>query len=83
MRRFDIVIMDYINALNGVANLKDHTIYMSKSPLSSITSYHYLHVRNKELVPLLEASLNGMIKDGTLQMIYDTSIKMHLPHEFW
>lgn len=59
----DIAIMEKYNFINRTAI----PFHQSPNPLESDKVYHYLHKKHAKLIPLIDAQISSMVKDGTIQ----------------
>jgi len=67
--RVDLVIANYYVGLNLINSLKLNNIQALQPPLVKVELYHYLHNKNKQLVPLITRSLHEMITSGRVDKI--------------
>ncbi len=67
--RVDIVINEFFNGLRTVKEMGLIDIITLDPPLDRIPVYHFVHTKNKFLVPLLEQNLREMKSDGTTARI--------------
>ena len=64
-----MAVMPRINGLHEIHREKLDTIKDLPGVLETMFLYHYLHKKNGDLVPRVEAELKKMLLDGTTQRI--------------
>lgn len=69
--RIDVGISEYLEALPSIKALKLHRIGAHFPPLALNPMYHYLHKKNKALVPFIDAVLQEMRASGRLKEILE------------
>lgn len=65
--RFDIAIGSRTSGMQMIHRLKIDDISILEPPLDSTKIYHYLHVKNKDLIESLTRVLEQMEKEGLLK----------------
>lgn len=65
--RVDIIVITRVNGLEMLRQLKIPGIVPLEPPIESYPLYHYLHKKNKHLLPEITASLQIMEKEGLVQ----------------
>lgn len=78
--KIDMVIISKISGLLMVKELNIKTIYPLSPPLSRRYVYHYLHEKNKNLVPKINKVLIGMKKSGELAELREKAIEKLFKH---
>lgn len=63
--RVDIVIDEFFNGFRTVKEMGLTDIITLDTPLERTPVYHFVHTKNRSLVPLLEQNLREMKSDGT------------------
>jgi polar amino acid transport system substrate-binding protein len=77
LNRVDIILMDKKTMLQAIKKAKlEREYYLVKNilelkTLDTLELYHYLHVKNKNLIPLLDQSIQDLVKNGTVKSIWD------------
>jgi len=69
LERIDIVIAERITGLSYVKRLNLEGIKVLNNPLSDVPLFHYLHKKNWDLIPKLDAVFKDMKKEGVLNKI--------------
>ena len=69
MGKVDLVVISRVNGLNMSRRLNIAGIKALDQPIESYPLYHYLHQKNKHLVPQLTAVLENMEKEGVIKKI--------------
>lgn len=59
-------------------NFKESKIHIIGQPLHSAPLFHYVHKKNKDLVPQLEIALQEMMKNGEIQSIRERALQEEL-----
>lgn len=67
--RVDIVIEEFFNGSRTVRKMGLKDVHVLENTLESFPVYHFLHYKNRELVPLLEKKLREFKADGTISKI--------------
>lgn len=65
--KVDIIVITRENGLDVAQRLKMPGIRALEPPIESYPLYHYLHVKNRRLVPQLTAVLQTMEKEGVIR----------------
>jgi len=73
--RIDVAITELVSGKKTIKLLKLNNIVMQKKPLSSLSLYHYIHKKNKRLIPKISRILKEMHEKGELLNYYNTFIK--------
>jgi len=73
--RLDVVITDRVNGEITLEKLGFRTISSTGPVLETLPLYHYLHKKNKKLVPKLSRVLSEMERDGVIEKITIDTIK--------
>ncbi len=73
--RIDIAISSQINGLIILKKLKLNQIHCLKPPLERLLTYHYLHEKNKKLIPKLDKILKQMVKRGEMERMREDFLK--------
>ncbi|MEH6347573.1 MAG: transporter substrate-binding domain-containing protein [Bermanella sp.] len=67
--RIDIAISARFNGLYQRSKLKLNSIQLLEPALDRHDLYHYLHMRHQKLVPIIDATIQAMVKNGELQRL--------------
>jgi len=62
--RYDIGLMNMLDGLKAMKSLGIKDIKALEPPLDSLPLYHFLHRKNKELVPLIGEKLKALKEEG-------------------
>ena len=73
--RVDIAITAKINGLVLVKKMGVESIHPLSPPLSRMMVYHYVHEKNKQLVPKIEKVIVEMLLSGELELLREKAIK--------
>ena len=77
--RIDLVIATEVSGKLEVAiNFNNYDIKITNNPLLEIPIYHYVHEKNKHLVPLIEPVLRKMLQTGEISKMRDEYIKWRI-----
>jgi polar amino acid transport system substrate-binding protein len=74
--RIDLILMDKNTMLQALKQLKaEGKEYLIKdlielNKLDSLPLFHYLHLKNKNLIPKIDSVLQTLTKDGTIKRIW-------------
>ena len=75
LKRTDIGIDARINGLIYAKRLKlSHLVKAIPTPLKTLLLYHYVHEKNKHLIPLLDTEFKKMVKSGEMKLIRENKI---------
>ena len=74
-RRIDLFILSRFHGLGIIKEQQYMGIRMLEPPLVSINLYHYLHKKNRRLIPSVNASLEDMKQEGLIDKIVDDFLK--------
>ena len=75
LKRSDIGIDARINGLIYAKRLKlSHRVKAIPTPLKTRLLYHYVHEKNKHLIPLLDTVFKKMVKSGEMKLIRENKI---------
>ncbi|MES2319873.1 MAG: transporter substrate-binding domain-containing protein [Pseudomonadota bacterium] len=72
--RTDIALMSDVEALELLAKMNDASLHILSPALERIQLFHYVHRKNAQLVPRLEAVLRQMAADGTIAAIRERAL---------
>ncbi len=72
--RTDIALMSDVEARQLLAKLQVGGLRILAPPIARIQLYHYVHKRNADIVPKLEAVLKRMAADGTIATIRERTL---------
>lgn len=72
--RTDIALMADVEARELLAKLGDSGLQILAPPIARIALYHYVHKKHAHLVPRLEAVLQAMAADGTIEAIRERTL---------
>ena len=67
--RLDIAISARFNGLYQRSKLKLNSIRLLEPALEHHDLYHYLHIKHQQLVPIIDAAIQSMVKSGKLQRL--------------
>jgi polar amino acid transport system substrate-binding protein len=79
LNRVDIILVDKNTMLQAIKKAKiEKDYYLIKNiielkKLDNLQLYHYLHIKNKNLIPLLDQSIQDLVKNGTVKSIWEKS----------
>jgi len=73
--RVDIAITAKTNGLVLIKKMGVESIHPLYPPLSRMMVYHYVHEKNKELVPEIEKVIIGMQRSGELEILREKGLK--------
>ena len=75
LKRSDIGLDARINGLIYTKRLKlSHLVKANPTPLKTLPLYHYVHEKNKHLIPLLDTEFQKMVKSGEMKLIRENKI---------
>lgn len=72
--KVDIVVAEYITGKKVLKSKEYKNISILDTPLERVPVYHFVHNKNRELIPLIEMTLKEMMQDGTLYQIQSNVI---------
>lgn len=67
--RLDVVIEERLTGLNYVNKMNLKGVHILEGPVNSVPLYHYLHKKNKDLIPKLDAAFQAMNQEKILDKI--------------
>ena len=67
--RVDIIVVAYTNGLKTLSSLKLKGIRALTPAVEEYALYHYLHKKNRDLIPKIDAQLKAMKKSGTIDLV--------------
>lgn len=67
--RIDIALLPKINGMAAIKEAKANGIIMIDKPIITMNLYHYLHKKNKDIIPELQAELMKMQASGRIESI--------------
>ena len=67
--RLDVAVTEYFDVLPTLKEMQPRNVRIQEPPLAFNHMYHYLHKRNADLVPKIDAVLRDMRKEGRMQAI--------------
>ncbi len=74
--RIDIALADYdMGRIELHKNFRGSNIHIIGQPLNSAQLFHYIHIKNRELVPRLESVLQDMLKTGEIESIKENTTR--------
>ncbi len=79
--RVDIAISTSVSALALISKLNLQSIHLIDTPLKRHDLYHYLHVKNKHFIPMLDETIRAMKEAGELLPLKDKFIAELLESE--
>lgn len=80
--RVDVVITTDLNGLYIVGKNHPHRgVITLEKPIEVIDTYHFLHEKNRDLIPRISASLTDMKSRGRIKEITDETIKAMIRDE--
>jgi hypothetical protein len=68
-RKVDVIITAYFNGLIQIKKLGYQKIKAIRPSLSRKNLYHYVHKKNKEIIPLIDEKIKEMMKSGEIEKI--------------
>jgi len=76
--RVDIIAFARWPGLQQIKDLGLKTVWVIENPLATKEMFFYVHKKHKKLIPLLNAALRAMKRDGTYQKIYARTVSQLL-----
>jgi polar amino acid transport system substrate-binding protein len=73
--RVDVVVDDRISGLAMLAHMDIKGITILEPPVTALPVYHYLHKKNKSLIPKITESLRQMEEEGKIRKIEEEVIR--------
>ena len=67
--RLDVAVTEYFDVLPTLKEMQPRNVRIQVPPLAYNPMYHYLHKRNADLVPKIDAVLRDMRREGRMQAI--------------
>lgn len=67
--RVRIAVFSRFDGLKALKNAKNHTVSAQEPPLATLPLHHYLHKKNRHLLPKIETVLSEMRSSGRLAEI--------------
>ncbi|MDO6719663.1 transporter substrate-binding domain-containing protein [Psychrosphaera sp. 1_MG-2023] len=71
--RVDVALTNTIDGLMALKELGLKNVIAIKKPLATFDLYHYIHLDHKHLVPIVDAKIIEMTKDGKLAKIVNAA----------
>ncbi|MGL1893067.1 MAG: transporter substrate-binding domain-containing protein [Spirochaetaceae bacterium] len=69
--RVDVVVLSKINAVKVLRNFLDLDVKLLNKPVQVIPVYHYLHKKNRDIIPTLTAAMKQMEDEGIIKQILE------------
>ena len=73
--RFDIAVLPKINAMAAINKAKLADIKISGKALTKLNLYHYIHKKNRDIIPTPSAELIKMEVNGRIRAIRQTYVE--------
>lgn len=77
-----IIISDFTAELEIAHHYQDHSIKISPTALVEFPIYHYLHQKNKDLIPKIDDELKALLNSNEIQEIRQNFIRDFAKHDF-